>query len=49
MDYFGAIRFSEEAKIRIAYNSDTKEFLIIVVDDENEKVYGYEGTVTEGS
>lgn len=49
MDYFGAIRFSEEAKIKIFYNSDNKDFLIIVVDDENEKVYGYEGTVVEGS
>lgn len=47
--YTGELRFGEDAKIMVKYNSEDQSFLIIVFDDANEKIYGYEGTVTEGS
>ena len=47
MVYVGGFWFSNEAKIRIFYNSEDQNFLLIVVDDDNNKVYSYEGTVVE--
>lgn len=46
MVYVGGFWFSNEAKIKLYYNSDTQEFALEVVDDNN-KVYSYEGTVVE--
>ena len=47
MVYVGGFWFSNEAKIKIFYNSEDQNFLLIVVDDDNNKVYSYEGTVVE--
>ena len=47
MEYIGGFWFSNEAKIRLLYDSDNQEFKLIVVDDDNNKVYSYEGTVVE--
>lgn len=47
MVYIGGFWFSNEAKIKLYYNSDTKEFALEVVDDDNDKVYSYVGTVVE--
>lgn len=47
MIYMGSFWFSEEAKVKVFYNSDDQSFMIVVVDDANEKVYSYEGTVVE--
>ena len=48
MVYIGGFWFSNEAKIKLVYNSEDQNFLLIVVDDDNNKVYIYEGTVVEG-
>lgn len=47
MVYVGGFWFSNEAKIRLYYDSDNQEFILIVVDDDNDKVYSYQGTVVE--
>ena len=47
MVYVGGFWFSNEAKIKLFYNSDDQSFLLIVTDDDNNKVYSYEGTVVE--
>ena len=47
MVYIGGFWFSNEAKIKLFYNSEDQNFLLIVTDDDNNKVYSYEGTVVE--
>ena len=47
MVYIGGFWFSNEAKIKLVYNSEDQNFLLIVTDDDNNKVYSYEGTVVE--
>ena len=45
--YTGELRFGEDAKIMVGYSPDDQSFIIVVFDDANEKIYSYEGTVTE--